>query len=268
MKVLITGNKGFIGKNVTEYFEKEGIEVIGFDLPEHNFLDLENLKKSMDGVDVVIHLGAIGDVYVCYENPTKAVEVNVLGTAKVLQACKEKNIQKVIYISTWEVMSRLDHPYNITKYAGELLANSYNELYKLPVMVVRFGTAYGNYMRDNAVIPKFIQMALKGETITIQGDGSQYRQFTHTDDISAGLLKVIEKGVSGKTYLLVSDEKISIKQLAELLTDNVKFGEARPGDVKPIDVDTTQTKNDLGWEPKINFKEGLEKLKEKYKSKM
>jgi UDP-glucose 4-epimerase len=184
---------------------------------------------------------------------------------------------KVVYASTWEVYGdpvyepvdekhpcEPDHPYNITKLAGERMLIAADRLRGVPVTALRLGTAYGLGMRPNSVFEIFINKALHGEPITIQGDGSQGRQFTHASDIARAFVAAAKSDARGMALNVVSSEVISIKQLAELVTERfpteVTYGQARPGDVAPSYVSAARIEEVLGWKAEMSFEDGLAEL--------
>lgn len=286
MKVLVTGSAGFIGKHVCEAMVGEGHEVTGFDqlatdVPgvrsvQGDFLDEGVLVREFEGQDVICHVGAIGDVYLAAEQPALASSVNVAGTANVARAAG-KTGARVVYASTWEVYGEPeyepvdekhrcepDHPYNITKLAGERVLLSLGQLEDIPAIALRLGTAYGLGMRPNSVFNIFMAKAKKGEPITIQGDGSQGRQFTHASDIARAFVLAATSEARGVALNTVASEMISIKQLAETVTAHypteITFGDPRPGDVPPSYVSNALIEEVLGWKAEIAFEEGMAEL--------
>lgn len=285
MRVLITGAAGFLGRHVMRHLGNEGFEVTGFDkapsdldLPvvQGDLLDEESITSAASGQDVICHIGAIGDVYLAGENPALAASVNVTGSAHVAKAAASAEA-KVIYASTWEVYGepqfepitedhpcQPDHPYNITKLAGEQLLLAADSLHGLPVTALRLGTAYGSGLRPNSVFRIFIDRALAGEPITIQGDGSQTRQFTHARDIARAFEAACRSAVHGRAFNIVASEPVSIKQLADVVTaripTEVHFGEQRPGDVPPSLVSAERAREDLGWSAQVDFEDGIDEL--------
>ena len=184
---------------------------------------------------------------------------------------------RVVYASTWEVYGEPeyepvdeehrcepDHPYNITKLAGERVLLSLGQLEDVPVLALRLGTAYGLGMRPNSVFNIFMRKARDGEAITIQGDGSQGRQFTHARDISRAFVSAAESDVRGLALNTVSREMISIKQLAEVVSarypTEITFGEPRPGDVPPSYVSSAKIEEVLGWKAEVDFEDGMAEL--------
>lgn len=286
MKVLVTGAAGFLGRHIAKRFRDSGWDVTGFDLavfeePGVEFLqgdltDSASIEQAVAPVDVVAHVGAIGDVYLAGEQPALAARVNVVGTANVVEAAVRHD-SRVVYASTWEVYGEPerepidedhptmpDHPYSITKLAGESLLLAAADLRDLPSIALRLGTAYGSGLRPNSVFRIFLDKARQGEPITIQGDGSQGRQFTHASDISRAFLLAAESTVSGIALNVVAPETTSIKELAEAVvakfSTELTFGDPRPGDVSPALVSGERANTTLGWKAEMLFNEGLDEL--------
>ncbi|MGH8914715.1 MAG: NAD-dependent epimerase/dehydratase family protein [Acidimicrobiia bacterium] len=286
MKTLVTGSAGFIGTHMSRALLEEGMEVTGFDQRGSSlsqvetvigdFLDIDSITGAAKGKDVIVHIGAIGDVYLAATNPELAASVNVTGSTNVALAA-EKVGARVVYASTWEVYGKPeyepvdekhpcdpDHPYNITKLAGERMLLACDHLRSVPVAALRLGTAYGLGMRPNSVFEIFIDKARKGEPITIQGDGSQGRQFTHVRDIARAFVAAAKSDVRGMVFNVVSPEMISIKQLADLVTERfpteVTYGQPRPGDVPPSYVSSALISETLGWSSQVSFEEGMAEL--------
>ena len=131
------------------------------------------------------------------------------------------------------------------------MALSYDRLKGLPVLALRLGTSFGLRMRPNSVFSLFINKALSGEPITIQGTGEQARQFTHARDIARAFAMAIETEIHGQAINVVSEESTSIKTLAELiqrrLPTTVEYKPARAGDIHPAKVNSRKAKELLGW---------------------
>lgn len=282
MRVLVTGAAGFIAPHVADAFEKAGHEVIRTDIrvvgdggivPS----DLESLASMLsvtEDVEVVCHLGGVGDVYLAFAQPHTAASANAVGTANLLEACSRNGVQKVIYASTWEVYGdpqyqpmdeahpcNPDHPYGITKLAGERLVMAYDRLKGLPGVGLRIGTAYGLGMRANSVFSIFIRRAMHKEPITIKGTGQQSRQFTHVTDVARAFVLACQCDVRGEVFNIVATEDVSISQLAHMVAKrmptDIRYEDARVGDVQPARVSDTKAHETLGWHPGVSFEEGL-----------
>ena len=288
MKVVVTGAAGFLGGHIARNFRDQGWEVTAFDVsPFHedgirfaqgDLTEANSVDQAIAGTDVVAHVGAIGDVYLAGEQPTLAAEVNVVGTGNVVEAALRHGA-RMVYASTWEVYgepeyqpvderhpTHPDHPYSITKLGGEALMLAATRLRSLSAVALRLGTAYGSGLRPNSVFRIFIDKARNGEPITIQGDGSQGRQFTHSSDIARAFAIAAESDVTGVAINTVARDTVTIKELAERIVSRfpteLTFGEPRPGDVPPAQVSAAMAGELLGWQAEMPFDRGLEELVE------
>jgi UDP-glucose 4-epimerase len=285
MKVLITGGSGFLGRHVSRHFVEAGHSVTVFDqapAPDDvpsiigDLVNAEDVRSAVAGRDVVVHIGAIGDVYLAGEQPALASSVNVTGSANIAEAALAEGA-RVVYASTWEVYgepeyepmdenhpTNPDHPYNITKLAGERILMAAGELRGLPIVALRLGTAFGSGLRPNSVFRIFIDRARAGEPITIQGDGAQGRQFTHASDLARAFLMAAESDVTGVALNTVAPDTTSIKSLAEMVVERfpteLTFGAPRPGDVPPALVSPAKASEVLGWKAEVPFEAGLDEL--------
>ncbi|HJQ77218.1 MAG TPA: NAD-dependent epimerase/dehydratase family protein [Acidimicrobiia bacterium] len=286
MKVVVTGAAGFLGRHVARHFRDQGWEVIGFDVAwfdepgiqmvQGDLTDANSVRSAIDGVEVIAHIGAVGDVYLAGEQPALAAEVNVLGTANVIEATMAEGA-RMVYASTWEVYgvpvtepitedhpTMPDHPYSITKLAGESLMLAAAHLRGLPALALRLGTAYGSGLRPNSVFRIFLDKARAGEPITIQGDGSQGRQFTHASDIARAFERAARSDATGMALNIVSPETVTVKELAEEMVGryptDVSYGPPRPGDVPPALVSAERAAEVLDWRAEMPFSRGLDEL--------
>ena len=289
MKVLVTGGSGFIGSHVVDKLRDKGVKVRVYDgiMPDYrndieyyqgSILDHESLCFAMSGIDAVMHLAAVADVKGVLEKPRYSESINVRGTINVLEAARAAEVKRVVYGGTTWVYSETEsnnvdestplhapsHFYTATKLAGEYYCQSYSKLYDLDVTVLRYGIPYGPRARDGAVIPIFVKKALNGEPLTIAGDGSQFRKFVYVEDLAEGNVLALKAIASNKTYNLDGIEKITIKEIAEMVRDiigNVKieYVPARTGDFPGKEVSSKRAEDELGWTPKTSFNEGLKK---------
>ena len=287
MKVLVTGGSGFIGSHVVDKLRDKGVKVRVYDgiMPLHrddieyyqgSVLDIAALGFAMNGIDVVMHLAAIADVKGVLEKPQYSESINVRGTINVLEAARTSEIKRVVYGGTTWVYSETEtnnvdestplhapsHFYTATKLAGEYFCQSYSKLYDLDVTVLRYGIPYGPRARDGAVIPIFVKKALNGEPLTIEGDGSQFRKFVYVEDLAEGNVLALKSIAKNKTYNLDGIEKITIKEIAEMVRNiigntKIEYASARTGDFSGKEVSSELAKKELGWEPQISFEEGL-----------
>ncbi len=287
MKVLVTGGSGFIGSHVVDRLMSYGIQVRIYDMVFPTFrkdveyyqgslLDLMALRMAMNGISAVFHLAAVADVKDVFNEPHYAESINVRGTINVLEAARLGKVPRVIYGSTTWVYSDAkenevdegtalhapSHLYTATKLTGEYYCQSYAKLYGMESVIFRYGIPYGPRARSGAVVPIFVDKALRGEPITIAGDGSQFRRFVYVEDLAEGNALGLKPLAKNNIYNLDGSETITIKQIAEtvkgLLGDvKIEYVPARPGDFGGKIVDSSKAKKELGWEPRVRFEEGV-----------
>jgi UDP-glucose 4-epimerase len=236
-------------------------------------------ESALDGADFVCHLAAIGDVYLAGDNPALAAETNVVATVRLCEAMLKAGVERLVYASTWEVYGEPryqpmdeehpctpEHPYSITKLAGEQLALAHHRMRGLQVSALRLGTAYGTRMRPNSVFSLFIDRALRGEAITIQGTGEQGRQFTHARDIGAAFGAALRRAEAGPVYNIVSERMVSVRELAEhvvrLIPTKIEFAPARKAEIPSALVSNARARKELQWIPSVTFEDGMRELVE------
>jgi UDP-glucose 4-epimerase len=288
-RVLVTGGSGFIGSHVVDHLRAAGYEPRILDVrpsPHHapgeidtaiaDIRDLDAVRAAMRGCDVVVHLAAAADVGEVAAAPVTAEDLNARGTLHVLQAARDVGAQRVIYASTIWVYSdagveRVDedsalhppaHLYTATKLAGELYCRSYGELYGLECTILRFGIPYGPRARPAAVVPAFVGKALRGEPLTIAGDGRQSRRFVYVEDLAQGVIRALVPIAANRTYNLVGDEDVSVRQIADTVRRvvgdvEVLHIDGRPGDFGGVEVCGARAALELDWRPATRFEEGV-----------
>jgi UDP-glucose 4-epimerase len=291
MRVLVTGGSGFIGSHVVDKLRARGHEPVIYDLrpsPWHergsvdtvlgSITDREALERALHSCDAVAHLAAVADVNDVHASPEDAERVNARGTVAVLEACRRAGVKRVLYASTIWVYSDTEsdvvdedtllpppsHLYTSTKLAGELYCKSYQELYGIDYTILRFGIPYGPRAREAAVIPAFVNKAFKGEPLTLSGDGMQSRRFVYVEDLAEGVASGLDDIAVNRIYNLVSDENVTIKQIAELVQEivgntEIVYTPARPGDLGTKVVSGERARGELGWTAATPFAEGVRK---------
>ena len=293
MRVLVTGGSGFIGSHVVDKLRARGHEPVIYDLrpsPWHldpaervdtvlgSITDREALERALHSCDAVAHLAAVADVNDVHASPEDAERVNARGTVAVLEACRRAGVKRVIYASTIWVYSDTEsdvvdedtllpppsHLYTSTKLAGELYCKSYQELYGIDYTILRFGIPYGPRAREAAVIPAFVNKAFNGEPLTLSGDGMQSRRFVYVEDLADGVAAGLDDVATNRVYNLVSDENVTIKQIAELVQEivgntEIVYTPARPGDLGTKIVSGERAHAELGWTAATPFSQGVRK---------
>jgi len=291
VRVLVTGGSGFIGSHVVDKLRARGYEPVIYDLrpsPWHepgsvdtvlgSITDREALERALHSCDAVAHLAAVADVNDVHAEPEDAERVNARGTVAVLEAARRAEVKRIAYASTIWVYSDCQeeavdeetllpapsHLYTSTKLAGELYCKAYQELYGIDYTILRFGIPYGPRAREAAVVPGFVGKALRGEPLTLAGDGSQSRRFVYVEDLADGVaLALSHDGVAtNRVYNLASDENVTIKQIAETIGAQlgdveIVHTEARPGDFGGKIVCSKRAERELGWTASTSFAEGV-----------
>ena len=253
-------------------------------------LDLLNYVFQTNKITHVIHFAAQSHVQDSFTDAIQYTKDNILGTHNLLESVRLycKTLQKFIHVSTDEVYgeSMLDanenckneqsvlcptNPYAATKAGAELLAQSYNHSFKMPIIITRGNNVYGPNQYPEKVIPKFIQQLQRDEKITIQGDGSCVRAFLHSYDTSTAFITILEKGKLGEIYNIGCDEgmEYSILDVAKILIKQIKqtddytkwitFIEDRPFNDKRYYISNNKLK-ELGWTIKISFEDGINSI--------
>lgn len=279
LKILVTGGDGFLGKHLMSALRSRGHNVSSYDiLNGKDILDSKQLDRVVKGKDIVFHLAAVADLNHARANPRLAVNLNIVGTANVVEACT-KHKAVLNYISTCCVygnqdvhpISESNHPkptelYAHTKLAGEQVILGYAAHFGLKYNILRVATFYGSEMRGALVQAVFLRKALKNEPILIHGTGKQTRTYTHVTDIVDGLVRVVEKGIINQIVNITSEEETSVLDLAKLaisITDSkskLQFVKDREGQIYKEHHDTAKARKILGWEAKVALADGIRDL--------
>jgi len=298
MRTVVTGGAGFIGSHLCDFLLEQGHEVICLDnlltgdvsnithlAGNENFTfikhDVTEYIYIDGGVDYVVHLASPASPVDYLELPIHTLKVGALGTHKALGLAKAKGATFLL-ASTSEIYGDpLVHPqsedywgnvnpvgpravYDEAKRFAETLTMSYHHLHGLDTKIARIFNTFGPRMRlhDGRVIPSFICQALRGEEITIFGDGLQTRSFCYVNDLVEGLYALLTSNVNDPLNLGSTDEVTILalaKEILELTDSSSKIVhlEKRPGDPSVRRPDITRAKSILNWEPKVSRREGL-----------
>lgn len=305
MRVALTGGAGYIGSTLVARLIERGDTVVSVDnqsIGDYGHLKASNLggkagllvgdirdqkllEEKWKGCDAVAHLAALPGLVRCRDNPEEAVSVNVYGTHCVMEAARRLDIKRVVFCSsaaTYGVPVRMpvteDHPlrplnlYGVTKVSGEQIIDTYWDNYGIETVNLRFGNIYGVgvFTRWDTVIPKFVNQAVGGESLTVYGDGEYSRDFVHVQDITkAMMLSLTAPGIGGETFN-VGGETLTINRLAEIVKDeltNETGGKAeavntppRQGETKQFSYDLRKIRDKLGFVNDWTVREGVKQL--------
>lgn len=305
-RILVTGAAGFIGGHTCRALLEAGYQVTGVDnfdpfyarsLKEEGLRELEGrpgfafmeadvrdqtaMVAALADTEAVVHLAARAGVRPSIEDPALYASVNVEGTVRLLEACRQAGVRRFVFGSSSSVYGddspipfredapaiRPISPYAATKRAGELLAQVHAQLHGIRVAALRFFTVYGARQRPDLAIHKFTRLLAQGREIQQYGDGSTERDYTHVDDILRGVLGAVrwtEPSEPGfEIFNLGESRTVRLDYLIELISRSlgvkprVRRLPAQPGDVERTCADIRKAREILGYEPCIPIEVGI-----------
>ncbi len=306
-RVLITGAAGFLGSHLCDRFLKEGFEVIGMDnlitgdlkniehlFPNEHFTfyihDVSNFIHIPGKLDYIVHFASPASPIDYLKIPIQTLKVGSLGTHNCLGLAREKNA-RIIVASTSEVYGDpLVHPqtesywghvnpvgprgvYDEAKRFQEAITMAYHTYHGVETRIVRIFNTYGPRMRlnDGRVLPAFIGQAIRGEDLTVFGDGSQTRSFCYVDDLVEGIYRLLMSDYAQPVNVGNPDEITILDFAKEIIkltgTDQkIVYNPLPTDDPKQRRPDITLAQSILGWEPKVHRSEGLKITYDYFKS--
>ncbi|MEW5947645.1 MAG: NAD-dependent epimerase/dehydratase family protein [bacterium] len=305
MRVLVTGGAGFIGSHVAEDFVKSGARVRVLDdfstgrrenieafagaleLIEGSLADEDTVARAAEGVDVILHQGALPSVPRSHARPLESNDANVRGTLNVLLAARRTRAARVVIASSSSVYGDSEtlpktetmkpEPksiYAATKLAGEHYAGVFHETFGVPTLCLRYFNVFGPRQdpasQYAAVIPRFITDVARGVKPTVFGDGTQSRDFTYVANVvhANRLAATIGDFPAGAVCNVACGARYDLLRLISLINAFLgaavepQFAPPRPGDVKHSLADVSLAKKLLGYEPVVSFEEGLRRTVE------
>ena len=306
MKILVTGCAGFIGSHVCErLLMMEGVEVMGIDNLNAYYdveIKLKNIKLlekysnftfrkedicftkivELWRPDKICHLASMAGVRWSIEHPDEYVRVNIGGFINILEGARQVGVKNVVYASSSSVygLNKLlpfreddpielcNSPYACSKRAMEQFASTYNRLYGISLIGLRFFTVYGPRGRPDMAPYKFMTSIMNGKKIQIYGDGSSSRDYTYIDDIVDGIIAAVENknNISCEVYNLGNSTPVKLMEFIRIIEEVsgckaiYEHIEDQLGDVPHTFADISKAKRDLGYNPKTSLQEGLKNL--------
>ncbi len=250
-----------------------------YSFQEGDIRDMEFLNSCFSGFrpDIVIHLAAKAGVRPSIKDPASYYDVNVNGTLNMLEAMRKNKIGRMLFASSSSVygnnkkipFAESDNvdfpvsPYAASKKACELLCHTYHHLFDMDIFCLRFFTVYGPRQRPDLAINKFTRALLNDEPITLFGDGSTSRDYTHISDILQGIGQAMENLKGFGIFNLGESNAISLKELVALLENStgkkadIKYLPMQDGDVLRTFADISRAKSVLGYNPVVNIADGI-----------
>lgn len=316
MAIIVTGVAGFIGSHVARALLARGEHVVGIDnlndyydvqlkrdrltdiahphLAFHqiDFADHVALEDALKGVEVdtIVHLGAQPGVRYSLVNPRAYVQSNLSGHLNMLEIARHRGVRQMVYASSssvygmnkdlpFRVSDRVDHPislYAATKKADELMSETYAHLFRIPLTGLRFFTVYGRWGRPDMAVWGFVDRILKGQPITVYNQGQMRRDFTHINDILAGILAAVDKPVVDdgapkaggsvsphRLFNIGNNQSEELMKLISVIEDacgrkaEIDFQPLQPGDVLETYADISAISDELGFAPTTPIDVGI-----------
>jgi UDP-glucuronate 4-epimerase len=270
MTILITGHKGFIGSNLVKRLSAHTI--VGVDLKEgHSCLDSNYINTLFEiyHFDAVIHLAAIAGVGYSVEHSEEVLANNIIGFDVMAKAAIKHNVKHFIYASSSSVYGddgTQKSPYAVSKATNELQAAMYSNLSDMKFTGLRFFTVYGEGIRQDLAISKFIKSIENDEPLYVYGNGEQKRDFTYIDDITEAIKLILEsdKDWKNEVFDIGYGKSTTVNELIDILKKliNPTYGKVIYQDEKPYDVMETLADTDklyewFGYRPRHQIKDGL-----------
>lgn len=297
---LITGGAGFIGSHIARALINKGHTLLVFDnfssgsmlnlapvadkinIIKGDICNFNALLGAFEGVDYVFHQAALVSVPQSVQEPLQTWQINVQGTANVLEAARQQGVKRVMFACSSAIYGNgpdlpyketapkdCQSPYALSKLMGLELCQMYTRVYGLETVPLIYFNVFGNGQNPHspyaAVIAKFMQLAAEGKPLGIDWDGCQSRDFVHVRDVVQANLLAALKGVPGEAYNVARGSTCSLLELADLL-DNISgqklprvFRPKREGDVKLSSADITKIRA-LGYAPAVSLAEGLTEM--------
>jgi UDP-N-acetylglucosamine/UDP-N-acetyl-alpha-D-glucosaminouronate 4-epimerase len=308
MRYLVTGGAGFIGSNTVDELVRRGHGVVVLDdlssgkednlaevrskitFMKGSITDIEAVQKAMVQADYVIHLAARTSVPRSVKDPVDTNRINVDGTLNVLVAARDNKVKRVVFAASSsaygdtptlpksEDMQPLPiSPYGVSKYVGELYAQTFGRCYGLENVSLRYFNIFGPRQDPDSpysgVLSRFSTAFLDSTPPVVFGDGEQTRDFTYVDNaVQANILACEAPSASGRTFNIGTGHAVSLNQVLQMLqkasgkTLETKYEPSREGDIRDSLADIRLAKEFLGYEPAVMFEEGLERTYAWYQS--
>jgi UDP-glucose 4-epimerase len=301
--VLVTGGCGFIGANLVRFLRERTawrVRIIDnmqtgdpghvsqelADVVEGNVADPQALEPALEGIDAVIHLASTTGVVPSVEDPAWDFEGNPLPTFRLLDACRRRGIDRVVFASSGatlgeapppvneEVLPRPLSPYGAGKLAGEAYCQAFAASHGMQTAALRFSNVYGPFSlrKKGNAIPNFIRRSLSNKPMVIYGDGMQTRDFIYVEDLCDCIHRAATAdGIGGEVFQVAIGAETAILDLAELVKkvtgaeSEISFEPKRAGEIYKSWADISKARRVLGFDPQIDLEEGITRTVDWYR---
>ena len=308
MRYLVTGGAGFIGSNTVDELVRRGESVVVLDdlssgkeenlaeirnkitFMKGSITDIEVVRKAMHEADYVLHLAARTSVPRSVKDPIETNRINIDGTLNVLVAARDAKVKRVVFAASSSAYGETPtlpkvetmqpqpiSPYGVTKFVGELYAQTFGRCYGLENVSLRYFNIFGPRQDPSSpysgVLAKFCTAFLEETQPVVFGDGEQTRDFTYVENaVQANLLACEAAAANGKVFNVGTGGRTSLNSVLKVLAEisgaklEAQYEPARDGDIRDSQADIAQAREILGYDPPVQFAEGLKRTFEWYKS--
>tara|TARA_A100001015_G_C14989113_1_gene712991 strand:- start:436 stop:1308 length:873 start_codon:yes stop_codon:yes gene_type:complete len=231
MKVLVTGGSGFLGKSISDYFSRNGHEILIFDknepkelldnqvFLEGDLFDGKKLNEALKGIDIVLHFAAQADIDYSDENPAETLQNNIQGTINLLEQVKDLNLKRLFFSSSVYVNSKHGSFYGVSKQCCEKIIEEYSRKYGIDFTILRYGSLYGPQANEFNSISNIIESALKNKKIERAGDGEEIREYVFIDDAAEMTYETLSDEYINKHIFISGNQQIKVKDLLLMLNE-------------------------------------------------
>jgi dTDP-glucose 4,6-dehydratase len=257
---------------------KTAEDFLGYQFVQGDICDSVQVSQLISGVEAVVNFAAESHVDRSISGAADFVQTNIVGVQVLLDAVKTSGRQiRFLQVSTDEVYGSIaegswaeewpllpNSPYSASKASGELLARSYNRTHGMDVVITRCSNNYGTHHFPEKLIPLFITNLIEGKKVPVYGTGENVRDWLHVDDHCRGIYQVLMNGRSGEVYNIGGGRELTNNEITSLILDamgadesSIEYVEDRKGHDLRYSVDWTKINRELGYEPHVNFEDGL-----------
>lgn len=231
MRVVVFGGSGFLGGHVADALTDTGYEVIIYDLKPSPYLrdsqtmvigdivDERLVLDTVEGCDIVYNFAGIADIDEASRKPLDSVKSNILGNSIILDACRKVNIKRFIFASSLYVYSKTGSFYRSTKQACELIIENYNEVYRLPYTILRYGSLYGPRADERNFIYKVLKQALTEGMIVREGDGEEIREYIHVYDAAKSSVEILSDEFINQYVIITGNQQMKVKDVLLMIKE-------------------------------------------------
>jgi nucleoside-diphosphate-sugar epimerase len=308
MRYLVTGGAGFIGSNTVDELVRRGHSVVVLDdlsagkeenlaevrnkitFIKGNITDIEVIRKAIFEADYVIHLAARTSVPYSMKDPIETNRINIDGTLNVLVAARDARVKRIVFAASSSAYGETPtlpktenmqpmpiSPYGVTKYVGELYAQTFGRCFGLENVCLRYFNIFGPRQDPSSpysgVLAKFCSAFLEEAEPVIYGDGTQSRDFTYVENaVQANLLACEAPSASGKVFNVGTGGRVNLNEIVAALGNlsgkplRPRYDPPRDGDIRDSQADISLARAILGYEPTVGLEEGLRRTFEWYRA--